>query len=163
MPFDPVAVSVSPVKHIECVREFNVKIRYGMTSAADKMIMAACIGIEVINAIPEPEPGNLSQIGKQRDVYKRQLLNITFCCAGSVGAKHFLQRVRELIGARGGLKAALDAFEAVSYTHLEDGVGTVEIVLLILVAVGLVLIFKDRITELVTSIFGKITSQAGKI
>ena len=31
------------------------------------------------------------------------------------------------------------------------------------VAVGLVLIFKDRITDLVTSIFGKITSQAGKI
>ena len=45
----------------------------------------------------------------------------------------------------------------------EDGVGTVEGVLLILVATGLVLIFKDRITELVTNIFGKITSQAGKI
>ena len=38
----------------------------------------------------------------------------------------------------------------------EDGVGTVEVVLLILVATGLVLIFKDRITELVTNIFGKI-------
>ena len=45
----------------------------------------------------------------------------------------------------------------------EDGVGTVEVVLLILVATGLELIFKDRITELVTNIFGKITSQAGKI
>lgn len=45
----------------------------------------------------------------------------------------------------------------------QAGVGTVEVVLLILVAVGLVLIFKDRITELVTSIFAKITSQAGKI
>ena len=45
----------------------------------------------------------------------------------------------------------------------EDGVGTVEVVLLILVATGLVLIFKDRITELVTNIFGKITPQAGKI
>ena len=44
----------------------------------------------------------------------------------------------------------------------EDGVGTVEVVLLILVATGLVLIFKDRITELVTNIFGKITSQAGR-
>lgn len=44
----------------------------------------------------------------------------------------------------------------------EDGVGTVEVVLLV-VATGLVLIFKDRITELVTNIFGKITSQAGKI
>ena len=47
--------------------------------------------------------------------------------------------------------------------RIEDGVGTVEVVLLILVATGLVLIFKDRITELVTNIFGKITSQAGKI
>lgn len=46
----------------------------------------------------------------------------------------------------------------------QDGVGTVvEVVLLILVAVGLVLIFKDRITELVTSIFNRITSQAGKV
>lgn len=45
----------------------------------------------------------------------------------------------------------------------EDGVGTVEVVLLILVAVGLVLIFKDRITDLVNSIFSKITSQAGKV
>ncbi len=45
----------------------------------------------------------------------------------------------------------------------EEGIGTVEIVLLILVAVGLVLIFKDKITELVNSIFSKITSQAGKV
>ena len=45
----------------------------------------------------------------------------------------------------------------------QDGVGTGEVVLLILVAVGLVLIFKDRITELVTSIFNRITSQAGKV
>lgn len=45
----------------------------------------------------------------------------------------------------------------------EDGVGTVEVVLLILVAVGLVLIFKDKITDLVNSIFSRITSQAGKV
>ena len=45
----------------------------------------------------------------------------------------------------------------------QDGVGTVEVVLLILVSLGLVLIFKDRITELVTSIFNRITSQAGKV
>ena len=45
----------------------------------------------------------------------------------------------------------------------QDGVGTVEVVPLIMVAVGLVLIFKDRITELVTSIFNRITSQAGKV
>ena len=45
----------------------------------------------------------------------------------------------------------------------EEGFGTVEIVLLLLVLVGLVLIFKDKVSELVNSIFGKITSQAGKI
>ncbi|MDO4333361.1 MAG: Flp1 family type IVb pilin [Eubacteriales bacterium] len=45
----------------------------------------------------------------------------------------------------------------------QEGVGTVEVVLLILVAVGLVLIFKDKITSLVNSIFSKITSQAGKV
>ncbi len=44
-----------------------------------------------------------------------------------------------------------------------DGVGTVEVVLLILVAVGLVLIFKNQITSLVNSIFSKITTQSGKI
>lgn len=45
----------------------------------------------------------------------------------------------------------------------ESGITTVEVVLLILVAVGIVLIFKDKITDLVTSIFSKITSQAGKV
>ena len=43
------------------------------------------------------------------------------------------------------------------------GMGTVEIILIIVVLVGLVLIFKTQITELVESIFGKITKQAGKV
>ena len=45
----------------------------------------------------------------------------------------------------------------------EEGFGTVEMVLILLVLVGLVLIFKDKVSDLVTSIFGKIASQAGKI
>ena len=45
----------------------------------------------------------------------------------------------------------------------EEGFGTVEMVLLLLVLVGLVLIFKDKVSALVNSIFGKITSQAGKL
>lgn len=44
----------------------------------------------------------------------------------------------------------------------EDGMGTVEIILIIVVLVGLVLIFKDRITQIVNSIFSKITSQTNK-
>ena len=45
----------------------------------------------------------------------------------------------------------------------EDGMGTVEIILIVVVLVGLVVIFKDRITEIVEELFKKITSQTGKI
>ncbi len=45
----------------------------------------------------------------------------------------------------------------------EDGMGTVEIILIIVVLVGLVIIFKSQISELVQSIFQKITSQATTI
>lgn len=43
------------------------------------------------------------------------------------------------------------------------GMGTVEIILIIVVLIGLVIIFKGQITELVNDIFDKITSQAGKV
>ncbi len=45
----------------------------------------------------------------------------------------------------------------------EDGMGTVEIILIIVVLVGLVIIFKEQITKVVNSIFSKITEQTGKI
>ncbi|MCM1214514.1 MAG: hypothetical protein NC331_03300 [Lachnospiraceae bacterium] len=45
----------------------------------------------------------------------------------------------------------------------EDGMGTVEIILIIVVLVGLVIIFKDRITDLVDGIFDKITKETNKI
>ncbi|MCR5053414.1 MAG: hypothetical protein K6A69_01050 [Lachnospiraceae bacterium] len=45
----------------------------------------------------------------------------------------------------------------------EDGVGTVELILILVVLIGLVIIFKTQITELVESIFDTINSQAGKI
>lgn len=45
----------------------------------------------------------------------------------------------------------------------EEGMGTVEIILIIVVLVGLVIIFKSQITDLVESIFDKITSQTKKI
>ena len=44
-----------------------------------------------------------------------------------------------------------------------SAVGVVEIVLILVVLVALILIFKDNITELVTSAFDKINSNAGKI
>ena len=45
----------------------------------------------------------------------------------------------------------------------EDGMGTVEVILLIVVLVGLVIIFIEKITEVVNSIFTKITNQTKKI
>lgn len=45
----------------------------------------------------------------------------------------------------------------------EDGIGTVEIILILVVLIGLVIIFKKQLTSLVNDIFSKITSQAGRI
>lgn len=45
----------------------------------------------------------------------------------------------------------------------EEGMGTVEIILIIVVLVGLVIIFKGQITQIVNSLFQKITSQSGSI
>ena len=45
----------------------------------------------------------------------------------------------------------------------EDGMGTVEVILIIVVLVGLVIIFKEKITEVVNSVFTKITNQTKKI
>ena len=45
----------------------------------------------------------------------------------------------------------------------EDGIGVVEVILILVVLIGLVLIFKQQITDLVNDIFDTITKQAGKI
>lgn len=45
----------------------------------------------------------------------------------------------------------------------EDGMGTVEVILIIVVLVGLVIIFKNQITTIINSLFSKITSQTGKV
>ena len=45
----------------------------------------------------------------------------------------------------------------------EDGVGVVEIILILVVLIGLVLIFKEQLTSLVGDIFETITSNAGEV
>lgn len=45
----------------------------------------------------------------------------------------------------------------------EDGSGTVETILILVVLIGLVIIFKKQLTSLVNSIFTKVTSQANSI
>ncbi|MCM1190121.1 MAG: hypothetical protein NC541_12590 [bacterium] len=45
----------------------------------------------------------------------------------------------------------------------EDGMGTVEVILIIVVLVGLVILFKGQITKIINNLFDKITTQTEKI
>lgn len=45
----------------------------------------------------------------------------------------------------------------------EDGMGVVEVILIIVVLIGLVIIFKNQITGVVNDIFDKIVSQSSSI
>lgn len=45
----------------------------------------------------------------------------------------------------------------------EEGMGTVEVILIIVVLVGLVIVFKNQITQIVANLFNKISTQTGKI
>ena len=49
-----------------------------------------------------------------------------------------------------------------SFMKDEQGVTTVEIILVLVVLIALVLIFKEQMTEIVNNIFKTITSQSGK-
>lgn len=45
----------------------------------------------------------------------------------------------------------------------EKGIGVVEVILILVVLIGLVIIFKSQLTDLLQSIFDKITSESGRI
>lgn len=61
-------------------------------------------------------------------------------------------------------KVAKGLFQEVrEFWEEEDGVGVVEIILILVVLIGLVLIFKDQLTTLVNNIFKTIKEQAGKV
>ncbi len=45
----------------------------------------------------------------------------------------------------------------------EDGIGTVEIILILVVIIGLILIFKTQLTTLVNNTFSNISSQADSL
>ena len=53
--------------------------------------------------------------------------------------------------------------EAGRFIREEDGVGVVEIILILVVLISLVVLFKNQLTSLVTSILQKITSQSNSI
>lgn len=45
----------------------------------------------------------------------------------------------------------------------EEGIGVVEVILILVVLIGLVIIFKKQLTTIVNNIFNTITKQTGKI
>lgn len=45
----------------------------------------------------------------------------------------------------------------------EDGIGVVEIILILVVLIGLVLVFKEQLSSLVTKIFSNITANSNKV
>ena len=50
-----------------------------------------------------------------------------------------------------------------SFIKEEDGIGTVEMVLILAVLIGLVVIFKDKLTALVNTLLKKINDKANKL
>ena len=53
--------------------------------------------------------------------------------------------------------------EICEFFHQEDGVGVIEIVLILVVLIGLVIIFKSQITELLNNIFSEISKQSKEV
>lgn len=58
-------------------------------------------------------------------------------------------------------KSKLKGFK--DFLKEEDGMGTVEIILIIVVLIGLVIIFKNQLRSLVESVFEKITSDSNTV
>ena len=53
--------------------------------------------------------------------------------------------------------------EICEFFHQEDGVGVIEIILILVVLIGLVIIFKSQITELLNNIFSEISKQSKEV
>lgn len=53
--------------------------------------------------------------------------------------------------------------ELQGFLREEDGVGVIELVLILVVLIGLVIIFKDQINKLLENIFKEINSQAKEV
>ena len=51
----------------------------------------------------------------------------------------------------------------IDFIEEEDGIGTVEMILILVVLIGLVLIFKNQLTSLVNNIFRQINDKARSV
>lgn len=54
-------------------------------------------------------------------------------------------------------------YQATEILKGNEGIGVVEVILILVVLIGLVIIFKSQLTDLVNSIFNKITSESSGI
>ncbi len=50
-----------------------------------------------------------------------------------------------------------------NFIQEEDGIGVVEIILILVVLIGLVIVFKEQLSSLVTKIFSNITTNSNKV
>lgn len=69
-------------------------------------------------------------------------------------------KIRNRIKGKNGMKIRNGIM---TFWNSEEGMGVVEVVLITIVLVGLVVVFKKQITDLVNSILSKMTNQANKI
>ncbi|MBQ3774060.1 MAG: hypothetical protein II833_06700 [Pseudobutyrivibrio sp.] len=62
-----------------------------------------------------------------------------------------------------GIKLLMLKQRLIDFIEEEDGIGTVEMILILVVLIGLVLIFKSQLTSLVNSIFRQINEKARSV
>ena len=67
---------------------------------------------------------------------------------------------QELVQTEDGMR---EEIETKDFGEDERGVGVIEIVLILVILIGLVLIFKEEITDIMTDAFAKITGDANNI
>jgi Flp pilus assembly pilin Flp len=72
-----------------------------------------------------------------------------------VSMKHKMENIRE--------KLVEKKNEIMEFVDNEDGVGVIELVLVLVVLIGLVIIFKTQITQLLNNIFTEINSQSQEV
>jgi Flp pilus assembly pilin Flp len=88
----------------------------------------------------------VNEIFKRKDRVKMMM---------EVSMKHKMENIRE--------KFVEKKNEIMEFVDNEDGVGVIELVLVLVVLIGLVIIFKTQITQLLNNIFTEINSQSQEV
>ena len=86
-------------------------------------------------------------------------------CRAGLGQLQIPVLCEKQIAAHGsGKRGIMDQLKGMrQFITEEEGMGTVEIILIIVVLVSLVILFKSQITKVANTIFQKITTQSNKV